>query len=104
MTRVFGRPFPKGASGNPGGMSREQRDLRAALKNEGEEIHRALMNLVRRGNPFAIVYAHRQLVGEPRQRMDVVDGSARPLAEISTTVLLAYLENRGCLGDGQAQK
>lgn len=35
------------------------------------EIHAALMALVRVGNPTVTIYAHRQLIGEPPQALDV---------------------------------
>jgi len=63
-----GRPFPKGVSGNPGGQSSEEAEarakLRAALCGEWQEIHEALMVLVKSGNAPAIIYAHKHVAGE----------------------------------------
>jgi len=61
-------PWPKGVSGNPSGRNQFSlaacQELRAALASDRTEIHAALMKLVREGNPQAVIYAHRQLVGE----------------------------------------
>jgi phosphoenolpyruvate-protein kinase (PTS system EI component) len=75
-----------GASPNPGGRTsdaaKEQAHLRNALAGEGDEIHAALMALVRAGNSQAIIYAHRQLVGDPKQTAEV---DQRTTARIEVT-------------------
>jgi hypothetical protein len=66
-----GRPFVKGESGNPLGVPRSAWELRKALLQDGPEVHAALMTLVRDGNPQAVIYAHRQLIGDPKQTIEV---------------------------------
>jgi hypothetical protein len=66
-----GRRWKKGESGNPGGKPRDAKALRQALMQDGPEVHAALMALVRDGNPQAVIYAHRQLIGDPKQTIEV---------------------------------
>lgn len=67
--------FQKGKSGNPGGVSavaaKAAHELRAALEGDAQEIHAALMSLVRDGNVQAVIYAHQQLVGKPKERVEI---------------------------------
>lgn len=68
--KKWGAHFTKGASGNPGGVPKEEHDLRRLLAADGKDIHDALMDLVRAREPVAVIYAHRQLVGEPPQTVN----------------------------------
>jgi hypothetical protein len=72
--------FKKGENGNPGGMpakvAQAVRDLRAALEGDADEVHAALMRLVRADNPQAIIYAHTQLIGKPKDRVEVSGDAA----------------------------
>lgn len=70
--------FQKGADARraPGGFSPERLDLRRRLEGDAEEIHTALMQAVREGNVPAIIYAHTQLLGKPRERVEVNDTTA----------------------------
>jgi len=74
-----GRPIPKGTTLNPGGQSKEKRDLLEALKGEGETVHAALMDLVRHGNAQAIIYAHTQLAGKPKDRVEISGPNGKTL-------------------------
>lgn len=76
--RGKGRPFSKGQSGNPGGVPKAAIDLRRALERDGDEIHAALMALVREGNPQAVIYAHQRAFGKPPQPVELSgpDGGA----------------------------
>ena len=71
--------FKKGTSGNPGGQSKEKRDLLEALRGEGETVHKALMDLVRDGNATAIIYAHTQLAGKPKDRVEISGPNGKTL-------------------------
>ena len=68
---------------SPGGLTREIRAagdaLRAALEQDGPRIHEALMRLVDADNSPAIIYAHTQLIGKPKDRVEV-SGDALVLA------------------------
>lgn len=55
----------------PGGISKERRDLREALEGDGDKVHAALMTLVDSGNAQAVIYAHTQLIGKPKDRIEV---------------------------------
>ena len=66
-----GKPFAKDdPRRNPGGLSKDRRELREMLEGERDVVHTSLMTLVREGNPVAVVYAHRQLAGEPKQTVE----------------------------------
>lgn len=77
--------FKKGQSGNPGGLTKEQREardkIREALKGEADEVHAALLDLVRERNPQVVMYAHQVLHGkEPdRSEVSIKGGSAELL-------------------------
>lgn len=68
-------PFTKGKSGNPGGLTKAQREardkLRAALAEDAEEVHKALMRLVKADVPAAVVYAHQVIHGKEPEKLDV---------------------------------
>lgn len=78
--------FKKGTSGNPGGMPKAVasavRDLRAALEGDKDRIHAALMRLVDADSAPAIIYAHTQLIGKPKDRVEV-SGDAAAAAWLS---------------------
>lgn len=68
--RPRGKPFGKNdPRRNNGGVPKEVRDLRLALLDDGEAVHKALMKLVRKGNTHAVLYAHQQLIGKPAQTL-----------------------------------
>ncbi len=56
---------------NKGGMPQPIRDLKAALQGDAGEIHKALMKLVKNGNAQAVIYAHTQLIGKPKESVDL---------------------------------
>lgn len=78
--------FQKGHVGNPGGLTKEQAreraDLRAALEGCGQEVHDALMRLVRADNAQAILYAHQQIIGKPKERIEGSVEVRRPYQEM----------------------
>lgn len=67
--------FKKGQSGNPGGLTKEQRkardELRDALAGDAPQVHGALMSLVKKRNPQAVIYAHQLIHGKEADRVDV---------------------------------
>lgn len=87
--------FKKGHTGNPGGMAAElanaRHDLRAALENDAEKIHAALMRLVDADNAPAIIYAHTQLIGKPKDRVEVSGDAAAAtwLSQLTASQVLA---------------
>ncbi len=88
------RPWKPGESGNPDGVPKATLALRRALEGEAEEIHQALMSLVRDGNVPAIIYAHQQIVGKPKERDDDKpnDSNAKSVLErVPEDVVLSYL-------------
>lgn len=61
-----GKPFPKGKSGNPGGQSKEKRAFLDRLTNDDAgDVYEAFMDLVREGNPPAVIKAVEYLAGKP---------------------------------------
>lgn len=69
-----GRPFPKGASPNPGGVSKERRAFIERLRGDdggadAEDIYAAFMALVREGNMPAVLRAMEYLIGKPREQV-----------------------------------
>jgi hypothetical protein len=88
-----GKPFPKGASPNPGGVSKEKRELMERLKGDADEVHDALMALVRTGNVQAVIYAHQHLVGKPKERIELSGEDGGPVrVAMSNEQLLHFLE------------
>lgn len=96
-----GRPFAPGQSGNPGGQSAEEAEarakLRAALCGEWQEIHEALMLLVKAGNAPAVIYAHKHVAGEAmaeqaRQDEDEESGIAALTSEEARDYLALCLK------------
>lgn len=83
--------FKPGQSGNPDGAPKERVELRRALEGDAQEIHDALMALVRGGNAPAIIYAHTQLVGKPKERVEVSgpEGKRLGFERLSREELLA---------------
>lgn len=79
--------FRPGQSGNPDGAPRERIELRRALEGDAQEIHDALMGLVRDGNAPAIIYAHTQLIGKPKDRVEI-EGKGLSLVGLSKDELL----------------
>jgi hypothetical protein len=84
---------------NNGGIPKAVRELRASLEGDGPEIHRALMELIRGGNAPATIYAHTQLIGKPKERVELsTDDEAseqRPTSELLAIGLGALLAKRG---------
>lgn len=61
-----GRPFPKGKSGNPGGISKEKRAFLERLKSDdAEAIYEAFMAGVKRGEAPFVLRAVEYLAGKP---------------------------------------
>lgn len=61
-----GKPFPKGTSGCPGGVSKEQREfVKAFREGHGAETIEALVTLIREGNVPAILKASEWVMGRP---------------------------------------
>ncbi len=84
--------FEKGKSGNPGGISVKQREarekLRQALAKDADEVHAALMDLVRERNQPTVVYAHQVLHGKEPERLDVKHDVENPATPLTTEQLL----------------
>ena len=61
-----GKPFEKGKSGNPGGQSKEKRAFLVRLTtDDADDVYVAFMDLVRDGNPPAVLRAVEYLAGKP---------------------------------------
>ena len=61
-----GKPFPKGKSGNPGGVSKEKRAFLARMtSDDGETIYEGFMALIREGNVPATLLGVQYLAGKP---------------------------------------
>lgn len=82
---------------NPGGLTREQREMRDKmrdkLRGDADEVHDALMKLVRDGNAPATIYAHQLLHGKDPDKveMDANVNSDNPARPLSTADLLAVV-------------
>jgi hypothetical protein len=111
-----GRPRGKPFTGrddprrNNGGVPREARELRELLKGEAEEIHEQLAALRKAGNVAAILYSHRQLVGDVPQAVDLTlkpspdrpPVETKPLDPAGALRVLRILAQAGCLPAGMA--
>ncbi len=89
------KPWAKGESGNAAGVPKATLALRAALARDSDEIHDALMRLVRDDNPAAVIYAHQQIVGKPKEREETPppdSAAGRLLNAMSDEQLLSYME------------
>ena len=88
--------FQKGNSGNPGGMTKEQREARDAVRrklaDDADEVHDALLALIRERNPAAVVYAHGLLHGKDPLELKHSGGFDNPATPITTEKLLAIAE------------
>lgn len=98
--------FKKGTSGNPGGLTAEQRkardELRDALAGDAAVVHGALMKLIRRKdpNPQAVMYAHQLLHGKEPEQVNVALGGVsdevrEALAKLSPEDLRAGARDDG---------
>lgn len=83
-----GKPFPKGRSGNPGGVSPQKREVLAILKEKGEVFATKLIELAEAGNVEAVKTGLAYLVGKPKERLEVSGPDDGPL-EIDITGLSA---------------
>lgn len=88
-----GKPFQKGEDVRrvPGGISKDRLDLRNALEADADKIHAALMRLVDADNAPAIIYAHTQLIGKPKDRVEVTGdvAAAAWLSQLTAAQVLA---------------
>lgn len=111
--------FQKGVSGNPGGLTKDQRQardwVRDSLKSEKEQVHNALLALVKGGNPQAVIYAHQALAGKDPDKFEFEDKTKRTAASGMTTkdalelsavlrnaIDLAERDSGGALAEGRA--
>lgn len=105
--------FKKGSSGNPGGLTKDQREardwIRDSLKGERDAVHAALIELVNNGNPQAIIYAHQVLHGkEPdRSELSIKNDSGELLKGLTPDGIASLVsgleDHRRALGDGEGQ-
>lgn len=75
----------------PGGFTPERTELRRALEADGDKVHAALMRLVDADNAQAIIYAHTQLIGKPKDRVEVSGDAAAQawLGQLTAAQVLA---------------
>jgi hypothetical protein len=73
------KPFQPGKSGNPGGRSKVQIDIRDAARAHTREAIRTLVLVMRNGKPGEAAMAANSLLdrghGKPAQALAVVDGT-----------------------------
>jgi hypothetical protein len=101
-----GRPFSgrDDPRRNKGGVPKEARELREALRAHGEEIVERFLELVRKGNVLATLKAVEHVVGRPEQTVsmlrvrEVPRGSHPRIHEGRREPPEAHLEEK----DGQA--
>lgn len=89
--------FKKGNSGNPGGLTKEQREardlIRELLTGEAEAVHKALMTRIREGSDVLIKYAHEQLHGKAPDKLEAeVSKTPDPFAELTVEELRALVK------------
>ena len=73
------------------GRSASAKRLRHALALCGDEVHEALMALVRQGDKAAVIYAHSQLIGKPPER-SVDDAAESPTMDLSALTVEELIE------------
>ncbi len=75
-------PWKKGQSGNPAGLSKAAKQARDVLHNklaqDADIVHDALIKLIQDGNSPAILYAHQQLYGKPKDVLEVTAVASNP--------------------------
>lgn len=86
--------FVKGDPRIQRGKSKEARDLRRALTLDGDQVHEALMDLVRQRSEPAVIYAHQQIIGKAKEMVEVTQGPVQSRIDYSklTTEELTLLE------------
>lgn len=87
--------YKPGQSGNPGGQSKEKRAFLDRLRGEdAATIYDALMDLVREGNPHAVLRAFEYVAGKPpaaEEDRQALRDSAGILAGVSAEKAVALL-------------
>lgn len=79
-------------------VEREARDaLRRALAADRGEVHDALLRLVKADNPQAVIYAHQQIYGKPKERIEVDDKRNNPYDDVPAEQLIAMLDRINAL-------
>ena len=80
---------------NPGGLTKEAREMRdkmrEMLRADAEDVHAALVDLVRERNAPAVIYAHTLLHGKDPDKLDVEHSGAleNPAKPLTTAQLVA---------------
>lgn len=102
-------PFPKGISGNPGGLEKHKlfrKALREVLTyEEAKTIAKVLVRKAKRGNLLAVNMVADRLDGKPQQSIDVNDErSTNNLAERFAEILASAAKQDDSVdsGDGEA--
>jgi hypothetical protein len=84
-----GRPFPKGVSGNPGGMPKEiadvKRKLRALLPEATETLHKLLKHKDGKVRIMAVREVYDRTMGKPTQ--PISDPNGKPVGHDLTDAL-----------------
>ena len=87
-----GRPFPKGTSGNPGGVSKEKRAFLERLKSEDAgEVYAAFMDGVKAREWSVVLRAFEYVAGKPAaaaEDREAVAKSGNALAVLTREELL----------------
>src|SRR5215472_8733707 len=87
------RPFKPGQSGNPGGRSRAQIDVRNAARKHTQAAIDTLVLVMRNGKPSEAAMAANSLLdrgwGKPRQAVDAAIDDRRDVRELTDAELMA---------------
>jgi len=80
----IGKPFPKGVSGNPGGVSKEKRAFLERLKSDdADEVYAAFMDGVRQREWSVVMRAFEYVAGKPAAAAEDREALARAGATLT---------------------
>lgn len=74
--------FKKGKSGNPGGQSKEKREFLEQLRDsegDAKKVYAALMRLIKKGNPQAVLWAAGHIMGKPPDKVELTGKDGGPI-------------------------
>jgi Family of unknown function (DUF5681) len=97
--KVWGRPFQKGQSGNPGGKRKEPENVGELLRRATPEAYATLVDIMNTKSNSAAVRAYcaekllDRAVGKPQQTTNLnVSSAQRSIKDLSDTELMSIIE------------
>lgn len=93
-----GPGFQKGQSGNPGGMTAQQRKVRDQLQTwlaseaVTPKFKKAYLKALEEGNPAILKDCAERLMGKVKQPVELGDDEERPLLGVAAEAIIAALK------------